>query len=152
MSRQQTPDILSELQTSTRYIDSEQENNKAIKQAKTNFGLATPESQDVKPESNKTIKILKNKEIKQDDNKKIIEMKEKATFNLSLCTLETLEDAWIKLKRQFKGEQRITKTAIVEMALDICLGEFKERNDESLLYKKLADLQNTDKPDYNSPT
>ncbi len=59
---------------------------------------------------------------------------------------------WIKLKRQFKGEQRITKTAIVEMTLDICVGEFEEKNDESLLYRKLADLQNTDKPDDSSPT
>ena len=79
-------------------------------------------------------------------------MKEKSTLNLSLCNLESLEDAWIKLKRQFKGDQPITKTAIVEMALDICVGKFKEKNDESLLYGKLADLQNTDKPDDNSPT
>ena len=54
-------------------------------------------------------------------DKEIIEMKEKATFNLSSSTLEKLEDAWIKLKRQFKGEQRVTKTAIVEMALEICI-------------------------------
>ncbi len=65
-------------------------------------------------------------------------MKEKATLNLSL------EGAWIKLKRQFKGKQWITKIAIVEMTLDICVGEFEEKNDESLLYTKLADLQNTE--------
>jgi hypothetical protein len=68
-------------------------------------------------------------------------MKEKATFNLSLSTLETLETAWIKLKRQFKGEQRVTKTAIVEMALDICISELEDRGSESLLYKKLVALK-----------
>ncbi len=58
------------------------ESKKTIKQAKNNFGLAKPESQTGKQES----------------NKKIIEMKEKATLNLSLCTLETLEDALDKAK------------------------------------------------------
>ena len=53
-------------------------------------------------------------------------MKEKATLNLSLCTLESLEDAWIKLKRQFKGDQPVTKTAIVEMALDISFETYLE--------------------------
>ena len=57
-----------------------------------------------------------------------IYLKEKATFNLSQSTLTKLEDAWIQLKRQLKGEQRITKTAIVEMALEICIKELTQRN------------------------
>ena len=68
-------------------------------------------------------------------------MKEKATFNLSVKSLEALEDAWIKLKRQLKGEQRITKTAIVDMALEIVLEDLNERDSKSALYTRLVDSQ-----------
>lgn len=152
MSRQQTPDIMANLMSgSVDLNDVKQENHKAIKQVNnTNHEHNVPISHSEEQESNKTIKLPKNKAICKDGNKEIIEMKEKATFNLSKTTLETLEDSWIKLKRQFKGEQRITKTAIVEMALDICISEFEDRGAESMLYKKLADLRNTAKLDDNS--
>lgn len=154
MSRQQTPDIMGNLMSgNTSLIDDEQENNKEIKQYNNKKSEHLErESPFEDTASNKTIKLSKNKAICQDVNKEIIEMKEKATFNLALSTLETLEDAWIKLKRQFKGEQRITKTAIVEMALEICLNEFEESKGESLLYKKLADLRNTQKSNDNCLT
>lgn len=154
MSRQQTPDIMANLMSgSAGLIDVEQENNKAIKPASNKTIDQNREvSHSEKQESNKTIKLPKNKAIQQDNGKEIIEMKEKATFNLSLSTLETLEDAWIKLKRQFKGEQRITKTAIVEMALEICVGELKEKGSESSLYKGLADLRSASKQNDNSLT
>jgi hypothetical protein len=134
MNRQQTPDIMANLMSGiVSIIDVEQENHKAIKQ---------PSNREVKPESkephrediesNKTIKLANNKEVTE-------EPKEKATFNLSLSTLETLEDAWIKLKRQFKGEQRITKTAIVEMALELAIEDLEANNTGSKLFKRLAD-------------
>ena len=154
MSRQQTPDIMANLMNgNTSLLDVEQENNKAIKQEgnkeyKQNDKITHSE----KLESNKTIKLSKNKAIEQDRGKGIIEMKEKATFNLSLSTIETLEDTWIKLKRQFKGEQRITKTAIVEMALEICISEFEVKKSESTLYKKLANLRNDEKLNDDSLT
>jgi hypothetical protein len=134
MSRQQTPDIMANLMNGTALIDGEQEKNKAIKPVYN-------KEADLPKESNKTINIPKNKAIEQDSGKGKIEMKEKATFNLSLSTLETLEDAWIQLKRQFKGEQRITKTAIVELAIEICVKEFEAKKQESMLYKKLVDLR-----------
>jgi uncharacterized tellurite resistance protein B-like protein len=134
-------------------IDGEQESNKTIKQySNNNSEYETENLHSEKPESNKTIELPKNKAIMQDGNKEIIEMKEKATFNLSLSTLETLEDAWIKLKRQFKGEQRITKTAIVEMALEICIEDLEKRKSESSLYKRLADLRSASKSNDNSLT
>src|ERR1700722_19491317 len=142
MSRQQTPDIMGNLMNgNTSLIDGEQGNNKTINQYN-NKDLVPEKSEPRREEqeNNKTIKLPKNKEIKQESVKEIIEVKEKATFNLSLSILETLEDAWIKLKRQIKGDQRITKTAIVEMALEICIGEFEEKNSESPLYKRLAEF------------
>lgn len=151
MSRQQTPDIMANLMSgSTDLIDGKQENHKAIKQVtNTNYEPNTITSLSEEQESNKTIKLPNNKAICKDGNKEIIEMKEKATFNLSKTTLETLEDACYHLKRQFKGEQRVTKTAIVEMALEICIAEFGKRGVESMLYKKLADLRNTSRLDDN---
>ena len=50
--------------------------------------------------------------------------KEKTTFNLSQEVLIELEDAWIKLRRKLKGEQRITKTLIVEKAIKIILADY----------------------------
>ena len=154
MSRQQTPDIMANVMSGSPFlIDSEKENNKAIKPDGNKYSLVEEaDFHSGEIESNKTIKLSKNKTIEQCGGKEIIEMKEKATFNLSMSTLETLEDAWIKLKRQFKGEQRITKTAIVEMAIEICVSEFEAKKSESMLYKKLADLRNAAKTNDDSLT
>jgi hypothetical protein len=127
--------------------------NKAIKQA--NLKATEQESNGFhreEQESNKTIKLVKNKAIKQDSSKEIIEMKEKATFNLSLSILQVLEDTWLKLRRQLKGEQRITKTVLVELALEIAIEEFESQGSDSRLYKKLADLRSDSKLDGNCPS
>ena len=135
MARQQTPDIMSDLM-----FCSEPASNKTIEQHSNNdCKPATTTPHEVKQENHKTIKLSKNKAIKQDNGMEIIELKEKATFNLSQSTLLKLEDAWIQLKRQFKGEQRVTKTAIVEMALEICIGELAQKEADSALYKGLAE-------------
>jgi hypothetical protein len=154
MSRQQTPDIMAGLMNgNVALIDDEHESNKTIKKYdnKKSEGEAEKSYRE-KLENNKTIKLSKNKAICEDGGKEIFEMKEKATFNLSLSSLEALEDAWIQLKRQFKGEQRITKTAIVEMALEICISEFEAKKSESALYKRLADIRSDSKLNDNNPT
>ena len=93
-----------------------------------------------KPENNKTIIAAKNKDIQQESNKEIIEpAKERSTFNLSLDTLSALDDAWMQLRRKFKGEQRITKTLIVELALKIALGDLESKNELSDLFMQLKD-------------
>lgn len=63
--------------------------------------------------------------------------KKKTIFNLSSKTLDALEDAWIKLRRKLKGEQRITKTLIVERAIEIALDDFESKNEMSNLYDRL---------------
>jgi acyl-CoA thioesterase len=150
MSRQQTPDIMANLMSgASGHIASEQVNHKEIKQVE---GKTSKQAHDFTSESNKTIKLPKNKTIEQDGHIEINTMKEKATFNLSLSSLEALEDAWIKLKRQFKGEQRITKTAIVEAALELCIAELEEQGNESSLFKRLADFRSKINLNDNSPS
>jgi hypothetical protein len=135
MARQQTPDIMADLMQSN-----EPASNKTIqKHSNNDCDQGEAPSPEAGQENNKTIKLAKNKATKQDSGMETIYLKEKATFNLSQSTLTKLEDAWIQLKRQFKGEQRITKTAIVEMALEICIKELAQKETESTLYKSLAE-------------
>jgi len=59
------------------------------------------------------------------------------TFNISVSMIENLDDSWMKLRHCFKGEQRITKTLIVEKALEIVLQDFAAHNESSELFKLL---------------
>lgn len=63
--------------------------------------------------------------------------KEKTTFNLSHATLDLLEEAWMKLRRKMKGEQRITKTLIVEKAIELAIHDFETKSESGEFYKKL---------------
>jgi hypothetical protein len=64
-------------------------------------------------------------------------LKEKATFNLPIKILEGLEDRWMKI-RKIVGSKQISKTLIVEKALEIAFEEFDIQKQESKLYFKLA--------------
>ncbi len=144
--RKNTPDIMGNLM-GTAVVDKEHKNNKAIKQEsntavkkESNKMVQTSIAMPKKPENNKTIIAAKNKDIQPVSNKEIIEpAKERSTFNLSLDTLSALDDAWMQLRRKFKGEQRITKTLIVELALKIALGDLESKNELSDLFMQLKD-------------
>jgi len=109
----------------------------------------------IKPESHKAIKQVINKTVKQVSNKpapgetsnkyckpesnKATELdKEKTTFNLSSNLIDRLEDSWLKLRRRFKGEQRITKTLLVEKAIGLALNDLEANNESSRIFKELA--------------
>ena len=116
-NKERTPDILGSVMGSTR----EPESNKAIK-----------------PASNKEAPAMESNTYCKPENHKAIEQeKEKVTFNLSVATLEKLEDSWIDLRRRFKGSQRITKTLIVEKALEIVLQDLDAHNESSELFRSL---------------
>lgn len=134
MARQNTPDIMADLMLSTK-----PSSNKTIEQY--NEGLASDlkGSREQKPENKQTIELSNNKAIKQEINAEV-GLKEKVTFNLSQSTILKLEDVWIQLKRQLKGSQRVTKTAIVEMALEICIEELAKKETESAMYKAFSKL------------
>lgn len=94
----------------------------------------------IEQESNRAVNAKSNKTSKPEENKAIIEApKEKATFNLSVSALEKLDEAWIKMRKALKGENRITKTLIVEKALELVLAEFELKNEKSNLYKLIQD-------------
>ena len=82
---------------------------------------------------NKIIKQVRNKAIKPVGNKPVsIVSKEKATFNLSKWLLEDLDNTWIEL-RQARKDKRISKTDIVQFALEQLLADHKERRQASKL-------------------
>lgn len=82
--------------------------------------------------SSKTIEPQNHKAIKQENNK------EKTTFNLSVSTLEKLEDTWIKLRKQIRDKSRITKTLIVERAIELAIKELEENGESSALFEDLS--------------
>ncbi len=65
--------------------------------------------------------------------------KEKSTFNLTLDTLNNLEDAWVLLRRKLKGTQRITKTLIVEKAIEIALDDLESKSELSELCHRICE-------------
>ena len=69
--------------------------------------------------------LKKNTKAKQEIKKE--ELKEKATFNLSISLLEDLEDMWIKL-RQTRKPLKISKTEIVEEAIRAAIKNFYYTN------------------------
>lgn len=93
-------------------------------------------------ENDKIGSIVSNKDVKQESNKEIKnyddELKEKATFNLSKQILLELEDEWMNIRKAFSGNKRITKTLIVEAALEMALEDFKDREQNGKFYSKLA--------------
>ena len=134
-NRQTTPDIMSSLM-----IAGNPESSEALKHEKPK--AVEQESNKVRAAQNVTHEGLheSNKGIKRESNKAVeVGAKEKTTFNLSLGTLEELEDAWILLRRKFKGVQRITKTLIVEEAIKVALRDLDSRSELSDLYKRLKE-------------
>lgn len=121
MSRTPTPSIMDEL-TFTKPDKIEQEKTKAIK-----------------PASNKAIKDEGNKNQVDD-----IAQKEKATFNLPVTLLTELEDKWMKI-RKLSGSKQMSKTLIVETALEMAFEDFANKEQESKLYCKLADKKEIEK-------
>ena len=126
MNRQITPDVLGDL-----------------------MGNST-----VKQEGNKASEQVPHKAIKQESKKAPIgrvlladvvvtaageteESKEKATFNLPIKLLGELEDRWAEI-RKISGSKQVSKTLIVETALELAFAEFDSKKQESKFYSKLA--------------
>jgi len=51
--------------------------------------------------------------------------------------IDRLKDSWLKLRRRFKGEQRITKTLLVEKAIELALDDLETNNESSRIFKQL---------------
>ena len=62
--------------------------------------------------------------------------KEKATFNLARHTLQQLEDAWIEI-RKMRRDKKISKTDIVEQAIEDAVRDLSLKGAFSKFYSKL---------------
>ncbi|QZA59467.1 hypothetical protein [Candidatus Rhabdochlamydia porcellionis] len=127
VDRLETPDIMSSLMSET----SKQESNKEIKQEKPLRKKA------IKPSSNKTILKQMFLDGTEEEITVLEELKEKATFNLSVKTLRDLEDKWIEIRR-LSGSKQISKTLIVEKAIEMALAEFDLKKQIGKFYSKLV--------------
>ena len=132
MNRKATPDILGALMGET----IKPENQVAVEQES---------AQAIKPPSKKEIKQVGNKAIKQahfdgmeppEGSGVVLVEKEKATFNLSKAVLGELEDCWIEI-RKLRGDKKISKTDIVEQAVEEAIKDFKLKKELSKFYSKL---------------
>lgn len=137
-NRKGTPDIMDNLMGGSPTTTAiKQESDKTIKQADS-IGVAMEAQQPHEIQGNKALKQECMGHKPAVNNKTTMDAaKEKATFNLSLETLEALEESWIKLRRKLKGEQRITKTLIVEKAIEIALADLEAKSELSDLYIQL---------------
>lgn len=63
------------------------------------------------------------------------EKKEKVTFNLPVSLLRQLEEVWMQMRRS--SAKKISKTSLVEAALQQAFSELEKQKEHSFFYKKL---------------
>jgi hypothetical protein len=64
-----------------------------------------------------------------------LEKKEKVTFNLSVELLSQLEESWIQARKT--SGAKISKTSLVELALELLFSQLEDHQEKTLLYTKL---------------
>lgn len=153
MARKSTPDIMSSLMGSDY---SQQERNKAVEPVSNKEDYPQTSKQASQEESNKEIKQSNNTAVNTASNTARSTMAHtasihtlsgglsegeniaytKATFNLSNETLDILEEVWFSLRKKLRSK-RITKTAIVEAAIELALAEYEQKGEKAKLFKKL---------------
>jgi len=143
--RKKTPDILGSLLGEVKETPKKTEDQNTIKPEYHKAGI--PEyHKDSKPEVKPTIKPVRQKASPLKDKDQIAgkEQEEapgdkvKATYYISSEVVEALEEGWIQLRRLTPKDHRsqISKSLIVELALQIALEELESKGSKSLLAKK----------------
>lgn len=129
--RKKTPDILGSLLGDT------------IKPEYHNTGI--PEyHNDSKPELQPTIKTVRKPTSKPVSQKKAQAEepaeKVKATFYLDSKAVESLEGGWMELRKlaDKKSRGQISKSLMVELALQMALEDLQKKGSDSLLARKLS--------------
>lgn len=130
--RQSTPDIMASLMDMGA---EKEESNKAIREVG-NKTIKQPSNKAIKPDNNKAIQMRFDSMV-EDVPTKLEEPKEKATFNLPVKLLRELEDKWMEI-RKLSGSKQISKTLIVEKALELAFAEFDLKKQIGSFYSKLA--------------
>ena len=121
--RKKTPDILGSLLGDT---------------SKTEYhNTGIPEyHNDSKPELQSTSKPASQKKAEAEEPAE----KVKATFYLDSKAVEALEDGWMELRKlaDKRSRGRISKSLMVELALQLALEDLRKKGSDSLQAKKLA--------------
>ena len=131
--RKKTPDILGSLLGDT---------------SKTEYhNTGIPEyHNDSKPELQPTSKPVRKRTSKPVSQKKALAEepaeKVKATFYLDSKAVEALEDGWMELRKlaDKRSRGRISKSLMVELALQMALEDLQKKGSDSLLAKKLSQI------------
>ena len=99
---------------------------------------------DSKPELQSTSKPARKTTSKPVSQKKKAQDQEpaekvKATFYLDSKAVEALEDGWMELRKMAdkKNRSRISKSLMIELALQMALEDLQKKGSDSLLAKKL---------------
>ena len=99
---------------------------------------------DSEPELQPTSKPVRKRTSKPVSQKKALAEepaeKVKATFYLDSKAVESLEDGWMELRKlaDKKDRGQISKSLIVELALQMALEDLRKKGSDSLLAKKLS--------------
>lgn len=125
--RPETPDIMNDLMCSTGVSKSDQELK--LETAFDNKTIQPPSNRSDLKQLLDASSLLPSFILK--------DPKEKTTFNLSEKILRGLEDCWIEARR-LTGDKQISKTLIVEKALEIALADFTDKRQMSVFYRKLV--------------
>lgn len=134
-SRQATPDILSNIMNGTPIREP---SHKAIK-SEIHKEISKPSNTTVKQPNIKASKQphIEQEVLEEQPVNNLEELKEKATFNLPVSILQELEDKWSEIRR-FTRSKQISKTLLVEKALEIAFSEYEQLKDLSEFYSKLV--------------
>ena len=91
---------------------------------------------DSKPELQSTSKPASQKKAEAEEPAE----KVKATFYLDSKAVEALEDGWMELRKlaDKRSRGRISKSLMVELALQLALEDLQKKGSDSLLAKKLS--------------
>lgn len=68
-----------------------------------------------------------------------MEDKIKSTFNLASKSLDDLDQVWMKLRTQLKDKKRITKSLIVEKAIEAAIEDLEKMGSRSSFLIRMSE-------------
>ncbi len=138
-SRKSTPDIMGDLMGG---IAVKEENPKTINKesGKAVNPPMSKHSSPLAPTFSLPQPVAKEKNISPkeiEETLKLEEIKEKVTLSLPTELLSQLEDKWIEL-RKLLGSKQVSKSLIIQKAIEIALYEFSESREKSSIFTMIS--------------
>lgn len=140
MPRKPTPDILGSLLGGDKPAPEPEKDTSIPAYQHTGIPVEQPTSKPVSQPAGRPSRQRASKPAKQEETPEKEKAKAKATYYLSPETVEDLEEAWISLRRMASKDQkaRISKSAIVEMAIQMAVEELEAKAEQSRLSSLLT--------------